>query len=68
MLPWCQYVNLGAINVDMVNAEFFRFLMDSAFEDPSQNDDIANCWTEVCASSEFGSVNAAVLMGNPILI
>ena len=68
MLPWCQFVNLGAINVDMVNAEFFRFLMDSAFEDLNQNDDIANCWAEVSRSAEFGTVNAAVLMGNPFVI
>lgn len=62
MIPWCQFVNLGSINVDLVNAEFFRFLMDSAFEDPIHNEDIVNCWGEVCRSTEFGVVNAAVLM------
>jgi hypothetical protein len=62
MIPWCQFVDLGAINVDMVNAEFFRFLMDSAFDDPLHNDDIVNCWGEVAKSPEYGAVNAAVLM------
>ncbi|KAJ3347722.1 hypothetical protein HDU91_006716 [Kappamyces sp. JEL0680] len=62
MIPWCQYVNLGAINIDMVNAEYFRFLMDSAFDDPNQNDDIVNCWGEVSRSQDYGVVNAAVLM------
>ncbi|KAJ3320881.1 hypothetical protein HDV06_004777 [Boothiomyces sp. JEL0866] len=62
MIPWCQYVNLGAINEDMVNAEFFRFLMDSAFDENGQKDDIVQCWGEVARSPEFGDVNAAVLM------
>jgi hypothetical protein len=62
MLPWCQFVDLGAINVDMVNAEFFRFLMDAAFDDPTVNEDIVNCWGEVARSPEYGAVNAAVLM------
>ncbi|KAJ3257292.1 hypothetical protein HK103_004846 [Boothiomyces macroporosus] len=62
MIPWCQYVNLGAINEDMVNAEFFRFLMDSAFDENGHKDDIVQCWGEVARSPEFGDVNAAVLM------
>lgn len=62
MFPWCQFVNLGSINIDQVNAEFFRFLMDNAFDDPDSVDDILNCWIEVCRSEKFGMVNAAVLM------
>jgi hypothetical protein len=61
--PWCQYVNLSAINADMVNAEFFRFLMESAFVGSDDTVYIKMCWNEVVLSPEHGIVNGAVLLG-----
>jgi hypothetical protein len=68
MVPWCRFVNLSAINTDMVNAEFFRFLMERAFEDDENTIDIVNCWAECAKSPEHGMVNASVLLGTIKLI
>jgi uncharacterized protein YhhL (DUF1145 family) len=63
MLPWCQFVNLGSLHVDQVNAEFFRFLMRSAFEDAADSESIINYWGQIASSPEYGVENASVLMG-----
>ena len=62
VMPWCKYVDIGSINVSDVNAEFFKFLMDTAFDETNSHDDIVNCWIEVSRSNDFGIVNTTVLM------
>ncbi|KAJ3196625.1 hypothetical protein HK101_008306 [Irineochytrium annulatum] len=60
IVPWCRFVNLSITDDDVVFAEFFRFLMDSAFYRPKHIEQVQVCWTEVAQSEEHGQGNAEV--------
>ncbi|KAJ3220359.1 hypothetical protein HDU67_000026 [Dinochytrium kinnereticum] len=60
IVPWCRYVNLGNTDEDVVFAEFFRYLMDSAFYKSKHDEQVQMCWTEVASSDEFGQINTEV--------
>ncbi|KAJ2998905.1 hypothetical protein HDV02_003880 [Globomyces sp. JEL0801] len=62
MAPWFQFVNLDSITTDVVNTEFFRFMMESSFESGVIKDEVINCWIEVARSPEFGVANCSVLI------
>ncbi|KAI8848959.1 hypothetical protein BC829DRAFT_443421 [Chytridium lagenaria] len=46
IVPWCRYVNLSNTDEDVVFAEFFRYLMDSAFYKPKHDEQVQVCWAE----------------------
>ncbi|KAL2913874.1 hypothetical protein HK105_206608 [Polyrhizophydium stewartii] len=61
--PWCRFADFSSLSDDIVNAEFFRFLMDIGFSDGSEHQDyVHTCWSEVAKSSENGSTNTAVMI------
>ncbi|KAJ3102961.1 hypothetical protein HDU97_000200 [Phlyctochytrium planicorne] len=60
IVPWCRYVNLANTEEDVVFAEFFRYLMDSAFYKAKHDEQVQICWTEVASSEEFGQLNTDV--------
>lgn len=59
VMPWCKHVDIGLSDV---NSEFFKFLIDTAFDERNSHNDIVNCWIEVACSDDYGIVNSSVLI------
>jgi hypothetical protein len=61
--PWCKNVNLGALDEDVANSEFYRFIVESALSDAFG---IVECWTEIASSAKYGKTNTLVLLDTVI--
>jgi hypothetical protein len=57
--PWCKFVNLADMSNEVVNAEFYKFLLDNAL---SGKGEIIDCWNEVSRSPDYGERNSDVLL------
>jgi hypothetical protein len=59
--PWCRYIDLNTIKENLVNAEVFKFLMDSAFTANTHMETVQSCWIEVANSQVYGLQNTKIL-------
>lgn len=61
LTPWCRYIDLNTIKENLVNAEVFKFLMDSAFTANTYMETVQSCWVEVANSQVYGLQNSRIL-------
>ncbi|XJO76698.1 hypothetical protein BDV3_007190 [Batrachochytrium dendrobatidis] len=63
IIPWCRFADFTSLSDDVVNAEFFRFMMDVAFTAGSEHHDYMHtCWSEISKSPQNGSINTDIMI------
>jgi hypothetical protein len=57
--PWCHLINMADMESEIVNAQFYKFLVDNSLD---KHETIFDCWDKVIRSTLYGIGNAAVLL------
>lgn len=59
--PWCKHINLALMDSEIINVEFFTFLIETSLLNKDLKGSISDCWNEVVCSEVYGVGNTQVL-------